>query len=68
MKDNLGGGLAKDRAGLGGLCDVSVHVGCEPWGIRAPRPPPMWRRAGRALVVAMEQWEDTCKISIGRPA
>ena len=49
MKDNLAGDLAKDQGGLGGLRDVSVHFGREPWGNRGTRPPPVWRSAEREI-------------------
>ena len=44
------GSLAKYQGDLGGLHDVSVHVGREPW---VSTPPPMWRSAGRALVATV---------------
>ena len=34
VKDDLVGDLAKDRGGLSGLRNVSVHLGCETWGSR----------------------------------
>ena len=51
MKDDLVGDLTKYQGVLGGLCDVSVHAGREPWCSRGLRPPPRCRSASRALVV-----------------
>ena len=53
MKYDLEYGLETDRGGLGGLHDVSVHVGINPWGRRGPRTPPRCRSVGRDLVASI---------------
>ena len=45
--------IEKYQDSLRGLCDFSVQVGCDPWGSRAPRPPPKWRSEIRDLVVTV---------------
>ena len=68
MGDNTGDGLTKDWGIIGGLLDVSVHVGHAPWGSRGTLPHPRWRISGMSLVAEITQWEDTHTISIGCPA
>ena len=52
LKDDLVGDLKKVWGCLGDLRDL-VHVGCETWGSRGPRPAPMWRSGGSALVATL---------------
>ena len=49
-KYDLVGNLIKDRGGLDGLCNVSVHFGRDHWGSRGAWPPPRRRSASSALV------------------
>ena len=67
-KQDLYGDLTKDWGGLGVHQNVSVRVGCEPWGSRGLRPPPKWSIAGRALVATIDGLTSIRKSSVGLPS
>ena len=68
VKYDLVGNLAKDKDGLGGLRDVSVHIGHEHWGSRGPQTPPSWRSDTRSLFETVVQGEARRTISASLPA
>ena len=68
VKDDIVGDLAKDWGGLGGLHNVSVHVGYENWVIRGLRPPPRWRSVSRDLVAKLVYVTASLTLSSGIPA
>ena len=51
------GDLEIDWGGLGGLCDVSVQIGCEPWCSNGLSPTPRWKSVSRDLVTTLFQGE-----------
>ena len=55
MKDDL----AKDQGGFGGLHNVLVHVGRDPWGSRAPLTSTRLRSASKDLVATVIQGKDS---------
>ena len=68
VKYDLVGNLSKDQGGLGGLRDVSVHIGHEHWGSRGPQTPPSWRSDTRGLVKTVVQGASRRAISASLPA
>ena len=60
MEDDLAGDLEKDQGSLGGLCNVLVYVGREPWGSRGLRSPSRGRSVSTALVVTFVRGLSIC--------